>query len=116
MGSYEDEPALLGWVVENGPRLISCMFIALFCLMVSCLLGFHTYLALTNQTTCTSHPGESVSWERISYLKVWPSEYGSPFSHGCWSNCMIYCCLRVPQPYRVWKMPKRLPDLAPQGF
>ena len=113
VGSYQTKHSLIAWGAENGPRVVCSMVMGLFCLMVSCLLGFHTYLALTNQTTCECYAGESVSWEKISYLKVWPSEYGSPFSYGCWSNFLIYCCYRVPRPFRVWKMPKHLPEQVP---
>ena len=45
-----------------------------FELFVGSLLVFHTHLMLINLTSW-----EYLSWMKISYLKVWPRRYGSPF-------------------------------------
>ena len=50
--SFEHHDSAVRWVLDNVPRLVCTMFVTLFSLMVTCLLAFHTYLALTNQTTC----------------------------------------------------------------
>jgi len=82
---------------------------SVFCVMVTCLLGFHTYLALSNRTTCERYLGETASWEKISYLKVWPEQLGSPFSAGCLGNLRAYCCPAADGALTEWKMPERLP-------
>ena len=55
--------------------------------MVTCLVCFHSYLALANITTW-----ESISWYNISYLKSLSPEDGSPFSQSIRMNLAIYCC------------------------
>lgn len=84
--------------------------VALFCLMVTSLLCFHTYLALTNQTTCKAYIGESMSWEKISYLKEWPSDFGSPFTRGWRGNLKAYCWEKLQPGPREWTMPTHLPS------
>jgi hypothetical protein len=57
---------------------------------------------------------EFMSWMRITYLKVWPRKYGSPFGQeGIRKNIRMFCCYnfgRKKQCYQ-WKMPKTLPKL-----
>ena len=48
-----------------------------FVLFVTALIFFHTILASKNLTSW-----EFISWMRITYLKVWPRKYGSPFTLG----------------------------------
>ncbi|CAE7154536.1 unnamed protein product, partial [Symbiodinium pilosum] len=55
--------------------LVGLIFIAVFFLMVSCLLCFHTFLMLANLTTW-----EHISWTHITYLKPLKADSGSPFS------------------------------------
>jgi len=75
-------------VVEPSVALIvGLLFIAMFFIMVICLLGFHTFLAIGNLTTW-----EHVSWRRITYLKDLRDEGGSPFSRSVSSNVAAYCC------------------------
>lgn len=50
------------------------------------LLGFHTYLVLTNQTTY-----ETTRRTRISYLRHVPEKV-HPFSKGLWQNIYSFCC------------------------
>lgn len=51
------------------------LVVTLFTLFVTPLVFFHTYLSMVNMTSW-----EYLSWMRITYLKVWPKKYGSPFS------------------------------------
>lgn len=58
-------------------RLISILSIPLTCfflLFTFFLVFVHTMLAANNLTTW-----ESLSWMKISYMKIWPRKYGSPF-------------------------------------
>merc|ERR1712224_504426 len=56
-------------------------------IMVSCLLCFHSYLAISNLTTW-----ENISWHNISYLRSIAPEDGSPFSQSLCKNLAMYCC------------------------
>jgi hypothetical protein len=49
--------------------------------------------------------GENLSWQKISYLKDWPEEWGSPFSQGVWKNLKFFFGKRKKELER-WKMPK----------
>lgn len=92
------EPRIgLAWLLTNGIRLALVVVVAFFILMTSCLLGYHSYLALVNQTTW-----ENVSWEKISYLKQRHKRNGSPFSRGICFNLWFYCWRKVPKSYTVW--------------
>ena len=89
-----------------------------FFFMVSSLLCFHTYLASKNLTTCntfvTKLVGEFLSWMKISYMKVWPKRYGSPFSKGSTrSNLNLYFCHSFSRAKSIylWKMPNKQPKL-----
>eukprot|EP00930_Biecheleria_cincta_P042121 TRINITY_DN28978_c0_g1_i1.p1 TRINITY_DN28978_c0_g1~~TRINITY_DN28978_c0_g1_i1.p1 ORF type:complete len:451 (-),score=52.32 TRINITY_DN28978_c0_g1_i1:44-1396(-) len=76
------------WVSENPLLLLGILVMGLLEIMVTCLLCFHTYLALTNMTTW-----ENMSWYNISYLRGLPPEDGSPFSISLKTNLAAYCCL-----------------------
>lgn len=67
--------------------IIGLLLIAVFFMMVICLLCFHSFLLLANLTTW-----EHVSWPRISYLKHLPMDRGSPFARSMTSNVAAYCC------------------------
>ena len=56
-----------------------------FTLFVLPLILFHTYLVSENLTSW-----EFLSWMRITYLKVWPKKYGSPFSKGFKGNWKMF--------------------------
>eukprot|EP00439_Symbiodinium_sp_Y106_P012926 s4169_g1.t2 len=77
--------------------LVGLIFIAVFFLMVSCLLCFHTFLMLANLTTW-----EHISWLQITYLKPLKADSGSPFSRSIVWNMAAYCCgpLWCPAPLR----------------
>jgi palmitoyltransferase len=77
---------IFGWFLNSMLKMIGCIVLGFFTLLVTVLLIFHTYLAVNNQTTW-----ESVSWGKISYLKKWPRRYKSPFSAGALSNMHYFC-------------------------
>ncbi|KAL3683265.1 hypothetical protein R1sor_001287 [Riccia sorocarpa] len=62
------------------------------------LLIFHTYLAVTNQTTY-----EKTRRRRISYLKNLPPDY-NPFTKGCLRNTYSFCCTSDDM-YPVYSIP-----------
>jgi len=82
-----------------------------FFFFVASLFCFHSYLITRNLTSW-----EFYSWMKISYTKVWPRKYGSPFSRG---NSAKNCCqffrlsLRKQRDIHQWTMPTKLPKLRP---
>ena len=54
---------------------LSCFTIIILSLFVLALVSFHTLLAGKNLTSW-----EYISWMKITYMKVWPRKFGSPFS------------------------------------
>ncbi|CAE8717227.1 unnamed protein product [Polarella glacialis] len=66
--------------------LVGLLFIALFFIMVACLLSFHLFLFLTNLTTW-----EHASWNRITYLRRLNQDRGSPFGRSILWNATAYC-------------------------
>jgi hypothetical protein len=50
---------------------------------------------------------------RITYLKVWPKRYGSPFSKGVIGNLKMFFGYNFRNKTQCypWKMPKTLPKL-----
>jgi hypothetical protein len=83
----------------------------IFQLFVVYLIFFHSYLAATNTTTW-----ECLSWEKISYLKLWPKKLGSPFNIGFMKNLRLYFLINeynlTGDNYFVWRLPKRRPDIT----
>ena len=79
-----------------------------FLIFVTPLTLFHTYLAGINLTSW-----EFLSWMRITYLKVWPKKYGSPFSRGLAKNLKLFCCFNFRRSKQCfqWQMPSKLPKL-----
>ena len=74
--------------IRNVPLLVVGTFVkSLLFIMVTCLVCFHSYLAMANITTW-----ESISWYNISYLKSLNPEEGSPFSQSIRMNLAMYCC------------------------
>lgn len=76
--------------------LMGLLLIAVFFIMVFCLLTFHSFLMLANMTTW-----EHISWTRISYLRPLASERGSPYSRSSWENVTAYCCAPAWCPERL---------------
>jgi hypothetical protein len=72
--------------------------------MTSSLVLIHSVLASNNLTTW-----ESLSWKKISYMKIWPEKYGSPFFVSYRDNLKSY--FSAPSRYGniEWTMPTRLP-------
>jgi palmitoyltransferase len=87
----------LSWILSNLVRVLLLVVVGFFVVMVTCLLGYHTFLAMANQTTW-----ENVSWEKISYLKQKAKSEGSPFSKGLRFNLWFYCCKKLPDGYTLW--------------
>lgn len=83
--------------------LISEVF---FSLMLVSLIIFHTYLIFNNLTTW-----ESLSWNKISYMRLWPRKYGSPFDRGSIQNLKLYFWEKSKSKIIIWKMPKKLPSI-----
>lgn len=88
--------------------LLAFFVCACFTVFVLPLVFFHIYLACVNLTSW-----EFLSWMRITYLKIWPKRYGSPFSQGVRHNLRMYCCynFRRKKVCHQWRMPKTLPKL-----
>lgn len=109
----QSESGLGEWLTNNLVNLVASLVCFFFILMVGSLLAFHVFLSSNNLTTW-----EFLSWNKISYMKVWPKRYGSPFAQGStkFQNLAIYFC---PPPkfkesfyFINWKMPLGLPELS----
>lgn len=111
---FQSEPSIVLWMEVNFLFLVQIVVMAFFTSMLTSLLLFHSYLACSNRTTCNLYTGEHVSWEKISYLRDWPIEFGSPFSRGCLPNLYMYCLAKAPLPYRVWEVPQEFPEYPPK--
>lgn len=90
------------WVKDNWGKIPILLAISFFIVMVTCLFGYHSYLALTNQTTW-----ENVSWEKISYMRQFSRKDGSPFSKGILLNVYYYCCKKYPDAFTIWQLTKK---------
>ena len=80
-----------------------------FILFVTALILFHTLLAAKNLSSW-----EFISWMKITYLKVWPRKYGSPFTLGSTSkNFHQFFCYPFANRLTIypWKMPKKFPKI-----
>ena len=95
------------WQMPSTFGNVAFIVALLFQLFVVYLILFHSYLAATNTTTW-----EFLSWEKISYLKLWPKHLGSPFNIGLAKNLRLYFCFDLSgDNYFVWRLPKRRPDI-----
>ena len=87
-----------------GMEILIC---ALFLLFVSALLVLHTYLIGQGLTSW-----EYFSWMKITYMKVWPRKYGSPFSQGSFIDNFKDYFSPINQYSAIqWKMPSSLPKI-----
>ena len=86
--------------------ILSLLSEIFFALMLLSLIIFHTYLILNNFTTW-----ESLSWNKISYMRLWPRKYGSPFDRGASQNIKMYFWEKSKDKITIWKMPKKLPSI-----
>ncbi|KAL2612080.1 hypothetical protein R1flu_023772 [Riccia fluitans] len=85
-GSAFSKNSDANWLLHDSVVLVILLgLIACLAFLVT-LLIFHTYLAVTNQTTY-----EKTRRRRISYLKNLPPNY-NPFSKGCLRNTYSFCC------------------------
>eukprot|EP00347_Sterkiella_histriomuscorum_P000103 403377170 len=110
--SFHGTNRLDRWITLNLLNLMACIICFFFILMVGSLVFFHLFLSSSNLTTW-----EFLSWNKISYMKVWPKRYGSPFSQGQsrWTNLRMYFCQKKQkksQYFAQWKMPLGLPELS----
>ena len=94
------------WLAQAPLLLMGIGVKSLIFIMVTCLVGFHSYLALANVTTW-----ENMSWHHISYLKGLDPDVGSPFSRSWRSNLALYCCShlselgkRTEDGWMVWEL------------
>ena len=88
----------------------ACFFTLAFSAFVIALIVFHTILASKALTSW-----EYISWMRITYLKVWPRKFGSPFTEGSTvANLRQFFFFPFASRLRIypWKMPKKLPKLT----
>jgi palmitoyltransferase len=69
-----------GYTSEYGAFMVCCLFTFLFTIFTGALLGYHTYLLLTNQSTW-----EFTRRSQISYLRGYPKGF-LPFDKGAWQN------------------------------
>lgn len=86
--------------------ILSLMGEIFFTLMLTSLLMFHTYLMVNNLTTW-----ETLSWNKISHMKIWPRKYGSPFDGGIRENIRQYFNPGQGNNFIQWKMPRALPSI-----
>lgn len=87
--------------------IISLLGELFFTLMLSSLVIFHVYLVINNFTTW-----ETLSYNKISYIRIWPRKYGSPFDKGLKENISLYFKEKVKGRFLSWKMPTKLPSMV----
>lgn len=88
---------------------VACFFTLVLTAFVLGLIVFHTLLAGKNLTSW-----EYISWMRITYLKVWPRKFGSPFCEGdTIANYRQFFCYPFAKSLKIypWQMPKKLPKM-----
>jgi hypothetical protein len=86
--------------------IVSLLGEIFFTLMLSSLVVFHVYLVINNFTTW-----ETLSYNKISYIRIWPRKYGSPFDRGLKENIKLYFKEKVQGRFLTWKMPTKLPTI-----
>mmetsp|Transcript_34578 Transcript_34578/g.47917 ORF Transcript_34578/g.47917 Transcript_34578/m.47917 type:complete len:533 (-) Transcript_34578:223-1821(-) len=86
-----DTPQL--WIQANLIALVTSLVLLIVVLFVGTLWIFHTYLAVTNQTTW-----ELTRNHKISYLSNVP-ENVAPFSRGILTNLKEFCLGEIASPY-----------------
>lgn len=86
------------WFMLNTPSLFCLLSSLGFLLMLGALLGFHSYLIYTGQTTW-----EVTRPRQISYMKGVPKDV-YPFSQGGCANIKTVCLLSHAYP-RTWPDP-----------
>mmetsp|Transcript_7470 Transcript_7470/g.16331 ORF Transcript_7470/g.16331 Transcript_7470/m.16331 type:complete len:454 (-) Transcript_7470:5-1366(-) len=74
---------------EKFPLIFFVGVVAVFCFSLATvsLVTMHAWLAAANLTTW-----EYLRWRRISYLRDFPPNRGSPFSSTLARNLSLYCC------------------------
>eukprot|EP00735_Rhodelphis_limneticus_P002343 TRINITY_DN13178_c0_g1::TRINITY_DN13178_c0_g1_i1::g.31128::m.31128 TRINITY_DN13178_c0_g1::TRINITY_DN13178_c0_g1_i1::g.31128 ORF type:complete len:325 (-),score=38.17,sp/Q7XA86/ZDH11_ARATH/30.04/2e-28,zf-DHHC/PF01529.15/1.9e-40 TRINITY_DN13178_c0_g1_i1:287-1201(-) len=82
--TFQDEDKVEDWVTTNFYSLLTFSLNCMFSILPTVLLGYHTFLMSTNQTTW-----ENVSPDTITYLQDLPSHY-LPFDQGFWGNLKYF--------------------------
>lgn len=103
-GGLEKREQIGPWIESNWMVVLGFVVNANFAVMVTFLLGFHSYLAMSNKTTW-----EQLSWDKIGYIVKWPRHLGSPFTRGVVKNLQFYCCKPLPKGYTMWIYPSKIP-------
>ncbi len=86
--------------------IMSVLAAGFFTLMVGTLIPFHIYLASVNLTTW-----EVLSWKNISYMKIWPRKYGSPFFKSYSDSLGVYFFNKTQSHEFIhWEYPTSLPS------
>jgi len=57
--------------------------------------------------------GENLSWKKISYLREWPKNKGSPFTLGIRENIRKFMQMNLSSLITNWKIPKKNLKLPP---
>lgn len=91
---------LEGFIWANGCKCLLFLFILLCSWLPMCLLIYHSYLILTNQTTWEYNRSK-----RISYLSDL-DEGERPFDHGPLANIRLLCCTPGLLKWRAMGFPK----------
>ncbi|XP_071482390.1 palmitoyltransferase ZDHHC12-B-like [Diadema antillarum] len=92
-GGFHWHPTIQDWLRANALCLICMLVLSISAAAVVSLLGCHTFMLLTNQTTW-----EFMSRHRITYLRNL-DESANPFDEGYCRNCLKFFCYC---PYRSW--------------
>ncbi|BBN16318.1 hypothetical protein MPTK1_7g05350 [Marchantia polymorpha subsp. ruderalis] len=86
------------WLLHDSVVLANLLGLIACLLFLVTLLIFHTYLAVTDQTTY-----EKTRRRRINYLKTLPPNY-NPFNKGCFKNTYSFCCTQD-STYPIYTIP-----------
>ncbi|CAE7727713.1 app [Symbiodinium sp. KB8] len=93
------------WLGRAPLLVIGMVVMGFLIMMVTCLVCFHSYLAMANMTTW-----ENMSWHHISYLRGLDPDSGSPFSLSMRENLAVYCCAHTCPAYGSTCASKRTED------
>jgi palmitoyltransferase len=102
-GVTETQSNLMGGYLAIDWVIMICIAGCLFLLIL-----LHSYLASKALTSW-----EYFRWMKITYLKVWPKKYGSPFKRDTKvKNLMLMLKPRQSKCAIQWEMPKAFPKLV----